>query len=137
MTAARDVVQQARQRGIQLHVDDTGNLKIGGPYSDSFLDWAKRHKSELIAELQRPSALDALLDEARAGTGFTLKECTSGLLFAPLDLQLIASGEMSVAAAKHFLEYQAGRVCRKCLGGGCRQCNFSGLAPPKLEEAKS
>jgi len=132
VSGVRGIVAMASARGIHLRLEGD-QLVIGGAATERFLAWARTHKDEVVAELRKPRDLDALLDEARAGTGFTLKECKSGLLFAPLDLQLIASGEMSVAAAKHFLEYQAGRVCRKCLGGGCRVCNFFGLAPPQIE----
>ncbi len=125
MNALQQILSQARERGITLRLDGD-NLKISGEYTDKFLTWASRRKAELIAELRSHPSLDELLDQARAGTPWTLKEARN--LFAPLDLQQIVSGELSPDATRHFLETHARRTCRKCLGGGCRQCDFYGTA---------
>jgi len=134
MSAAARAIAEAPSHGIQLSLDGD-EIVVEGNVTERFVDWLKLHKAEVVAELRKPRDLNALLDEARSGTGFTLKDCKSGFLFAPLDLQQIASGEMSVAAARHFLEYQAGRVCRKCLGAGCRICDFFGVTQTKAVEA--
>ncbi len=129
MTAVANVIAEAPSRGIRL-IADGDELIVEGAYDDRFVAWARRHKVEILEELLRtPKDLNALLDEARAGTDFTLKECKSGYLFSPLDLRLLVTGELTMHAARHFLEYQQRTVCRACLGGGCKACNFYGKAP--------
>ena len=43
--------------------------------------------------------------------------------------------ELTMAAAKHFLNHIPREVCAKCLGGGCKECDFFGTttaAPYRL-----
>jgi hypothetical protein len=124
MTDYQRILSEAHQRGIAVRLDDAGNLKISGDYSDRFLSWAKDHKAALVAELRKDD-LDAFLDEARAGTCWTQQHARD--LFSPLDLQLIRTGELSLAAAQHFLrEHQSRNTCRQCLSRGCKQCDYYG-----------
>ena len=93
----------------------------------------------MIAELRKPEDLDTFLDAAREGTPYSLKECRSGFLFSPLDLQLIQTGELTVAAANHFLRHVPRETCRGCLGSGCKQCDYFGTAsaePYAIGESK-
>ena len=122
----RELLGVARGRGIEIRLDDVGDVKVGGNYTDQFLTWLKANKADVVAELRKPKDLNALLDAARAGTDFTLKECRSGFLFSPLDLQLIQTGELTVAAANHFLRHVPRETCRGCLGSGCKQCDYFG-----------
>jgi hypothetical protein len=119
-------IAKAEARGIRLRME-ASELVVGGKHTPQFVEWVKRHKAELVAELRKPKDLNALLDEARAGTDFTVRDCRT--LFSPLDLQLLVSGELTMKAAKHFIEHHDRTVCRNCLNGGCSQCDYRGTKP--------
>lgn len=150
MTAYREWIEQAHVRGITLRLDDAGNLAIGGDYTDKFLAWAKAHKTEIVAELseraQHEDTAMAVLDRLHAETlrpGAPVAAArvevrdwldASGLDVWHFDIAVDALQRhgrirrIGTAAMPSSITIPAG-TCTYCAGGGCRACDFRGLAP--------
>ena len=48
----RDELHEAMARGVEFRLDGPNNVVISGECTPRFIEWARRHKPEIIAELR-------------------------------------------------------------------------------------